>query len=232
MHDVRFPGETAGYRQARDELLEAEMDLRRRIEAVAAQRRELPLGGAVPEDYEFEEWDERPGARGPSASPALRGRKRLFLYSFMFPPGERGLPLEVPCPLVHLDHRRGRRRCPPPRASASTSRWRRSPDPPVPRPRADARLAPRPVAVLRRQHLQPRLPRRGRRGEPAAHRHRLRPPRREGPPPVVQRADVRSARAGHAPAPRGLHVAAVAHLRPHPGGRGDWEPELEYGLAT
>jgi predicted dithiol-disulfide oxidoreductase (DUF899 family) len=27
------------------------------------------------------------------------GKDTLFLYNFMFKPGERGLPLEVPCPL-------------------------------------------------------------------------------------------------------------------------------------
>ena len=55
LHTVRFPGESDDYRQAREELLEAEIDLRRRTEAVAAKRRALPPGGAVPEDYRFEE---------------------------------------------------------------------------------------------------------------------------------------------------------------------------------
>jgi predicted dithiol-disulfide oxidoreductase (DUF899 family) len=50
MHDWRFPGESDQYRQARDELLEAEVGLRRQIESVAAQRRKLPLGGEVPTD--------------------------------------------------------------------------------------------------------------------------------------------------------------------------------------
>ena len=57
LHDVRFPGESDDYRQARDELLRAEMEVRRLEAAVAAQRRELPLGGEAPQDYEFEEWD-------------------------------------------------------------------------------------------------------------------------------------------------------------------------------
>jgi predicted dithiol-disulfide oxidoreductase (DUF899 family) len=47
MHDVRFPAETDEYRQARDRLLQAEIELRRDVEAVAAQRRALPLGGEV-----------------------------------------------------------------------------------------------------------------------------------------------------------------------------------------
>jgi len=48
-----FPGESAEYRAARDELLAAEIDLRRRTEAVAALRRELPPGGVVAQDYVF-----------------------------------------------------------------------------------------------------------------------------------------------------------------------------------
>ena len=42
LHEVRFPGESDEYRMKRDELLKAEIDLRRQIEAVAAQRRKLP----------------------------------------------------------------------------------------------------------------------------------------------------------------------------------------------
>ncbi len=44
---VRFPGESAQYRAARDGLLEQEIGLRRAMEAVAAARRELPPGGVV-----------------------------------------------------------------------------------------------------------------------------------------------------------------------------------------
>jgi predicted dithiol-disulfide oxidoreductase (DUF899 family) len=46
--DIRFPGESSGYRRARNRLLEVEVDLRRAIESVAAQRRALPPGGEVP----------------------------------------------------------------------------------------------------------------------------------------------------------------------------------------
>ena len=41
-HDIRFPNESDDYRAARDALLTAEAELRRQLEAVAAQRRELP----------------------------------------------------------------------------------------------------------------------------------------------------------------------------------------------
>jgi len=100
LHDVRFPGESDQYRRARDELLKAEIDLRRQIEVVAAQRRRLPLGGLVPHDYTFEEWDS-----GTNASRSVRlselfaeGKDTLFLYSHMFIPGKAGLPLEEGCP--------------------------------------------------------------------------------------------------------------------------------------
>ncbi len=52
---IRFPGESEEYRRERNRLLEAEAGLRRAIEQVAAQRRALPLGGVVPDDYRFEE---------------------------------------------------------------------------------------------------------------------------------------------------------------------------------
>ena len=50
----RFPGESAEYRAAREELLGREIELRRAMEAVAAARRGLPPGGVVPEDYAFQ----------------------------------------------------------------------------------------------------------------------------------------------------------------------------------
>jgi predicted dithiol-disulfide oxidoreductase (DUF899 family) len=89
LHTVRFPGESDEYRRARDELLEAEIDLRRRTEAVAAKRRALPLGGTVPEDYCFE---EAAGSGGEVRFSELlqAGKDTLVVYSFMFPrfPGD------------------------------------------------------------------------------------------------------------------------------------------------
>jgi predicted dithiol-disulfide oxidoreductase (DUF899 family) len=52
-----FPGESEEYRRERNKLLDAEIELRLAIERVAAQRRALPPGGAVPEDYRFEAAD-------------------------------------------------------------------------------------------------------------------------------------------------------------------------------
>jgi predicted dithiol-disulfide oxidoreductase (DUF899 family) len=89
LHHVSFPGESPEYRIKRNALLEQEMSLRRQVEAVAAQRRALPLGGASPEDYRFI------GNAGPVAMSAMftQGKDTLAMYSFMFGP-ER----EEPCP--------------------------------------------------------------------------------------------------------------------------------------
>jgi predicted dithiol-disulfide oxidoreductase (DUF899 family) len=109
---VKFPGESAGYRAARDRLLEQEIELRRAMESVAASRRSLPPGGVVPEDYAF----EAAGVDGAPTTIRLSelfepGKQSLAIYSFMFPrdpdddtPGPRAgrtalLPLaEGPCP--------------------------------------------------------------------------------------------------------------------------------------
>jgi len=91
---VRWPNESPEYRAARDELLQAEVALRREEEAVAELRRALPLGGRLEEDYELD------APSGPVRFSELfaDGKDTLYLYSFMFIPGERGLPLEVACP--------------------------------------------------------------------------------------------------------------------------------------
>ena len=109
---ITFPGESPEYRAARNRLLEREIELRRETEAVAAERRALPAGGLVPEDYVFQ-------GEGPDGAPAevrlsglfTPGKDSLAIYSFMFPrdpsddrPGpatgeSARLPLaEGPCP--------------------------------------------------------------------------------------------------------------------------------------
>jgi len=100
LHDVRFPGESDQYRQKRDELLKAEIELRRHEEAVAALRRTLPPGGVAPRDYAFEEWNTRKNeARSVRLSELFAdGQDTLFLYSNMFIPGKQGLPVEEGCP--------------------------------------------------------------------------------------------------------------------------------------
>jgi predicted dithiol-disulfide oxidoreductase (DUF899 family) len=92
LHAVRFPGESSNYRAARNDLLSAEMALRKQIEEVAAMRRELPLGGAVPEDYEFAEGgadleDVRSKRRVKLSALFERQNASLVIYSFMYGPG-------------------------------------------------------------------------------------------------------------------------------------------------
>ena len=89
--------------------MEAEVELRRQIERVAAQRRALPRGGSVPTDYVFEEVDADAGEVTFSELFAT-DKDTLVIYSFMFPrwsgdtrPGPSGetgrLPLaQTPCP--------------------------------------------------------------------------------------------------------------------------------------
>ena len=75
-----FPNETSQYRETRNRLLAAERDLRRQVEVVAAMRRELPLGGPVPEDYLFEDG----AGHFIRLSELLRdGLNTLLVYSFM-----------------------------------------------------------------------------------------------------------------------------------------------------
>lgn len=108
---ISFPNESAEYRQARERLLKREIELRREMEAVAVARRELPLGGPIPQDYIFD-------ASGPGGAAEVRlselfapGKDSLVIYNFMFPRGYGGprpgptdgetalLPLEEgPCP--------------------------------------------------------------------------------------------------------------------------------------
>jgi predicted dithiol-disulfide oxidoreductase (DUF899 family) len=87
-HSVRFPGETESYRAARNQLLEAELDLRRQLESVAAQRRHLPLGGEAPDDYIFQEVSgDSSGVTSVRLSQLFNdGKDTLIIYSFMFGP--------------------------------------------------------------------------------------------------------------------------------------------------
>jgi predicted dithiol-disulfide oxidoreductase (DUF899 family) len=80
---IRFPGESEEYRRERNRLLDAEAGLRRAIEQVAAQRRALPLGGVVPDDYRFEEASDGGEVRFSELFEA--DKDTLVVYSFMFP---------------------------------------------------------------------------------------------------------------------------------------------------
>ena len=90
-----YPNETAVYRKARDELLEAEEALRAQAEQVASQRRALPLGGEVKEDYEFEERSRDGGVQKVRLSELFGpSHDSLLIYGFMFGP-----KMERACPM-------------------------------------------------------------------------------------------------------------------------------------
>ena len=89
---LQFPGEDSAYRSARNALLDEEMALRRQIERVSAQRRALPPGGIVREDYVFEGLDRnRRPAQMKLSELFASGKDSLAIYSFMYGP-ERDQP--------------------------------------------------------------------------------------------------------------------------------------------
>ena len=98
MEHLRYPNESTEYRASRNALLNDEIALRAQIEAVAAKRRALPLGGEVPEDYVFERIGKNARPEKVKMSELFGPHKTLILYSFMYGP-ERDLP----CPgCTHL----------------------------------------------------------------------------------------------------------------------------------
>ena len=106
---IQFPGESSEYRRARNQLLEAEDELRRMNEQVATQRRALPAGGLLAKDYVFESAAD--GSEVRFSELFAPGKDALVMYNMMFPrwsedpragaPGGKTalLPLvEQPCP--------------------------------------------------------------------------------------------------------------------------------------
>src|ERR1700739_1416068 len=81
--NVHFPGESGEYRRARNELLEAEAELRRLSEQGAAQRRALPAGGLIREDYVFESAAD--GSKVRLSELFAPGKNSLVIYNMMFP---------------------------------------------------------------------------------------------------------------------------------------------------
>src|SRR5262249_4084276 len=88
-NQAHFPNESVDYRAARNALLAEEIELRRHIELVAAQRRALPPGGAIPQDFDLV------GEEGPIHLSTLFGdRDTLLIYSMMYGPQRK-----APCPM-------------------------------------------------------------------------------------------------------------------------------------
>src|SRR5437588_3549602 len=81
----------AEWQAARDELLVKEKEATRARDALAAERRRLPMA-RIDKDYVFE---------GPDGKASLLdlfdGRRQLVLYHFMFAPGVEGWP-DAGCP--------------------------------------------------------------------------------------------------------------------------------------
>ena len=93
MSEPRYPNESRDYRAARDLLLKDEQELVDKVKSVAAQRRKLPAGGELKEDYVFQ-WanDGKVGTRV-KFSELFGDKDALMLYSWMFGPN-----WDNPCP--------------------------------------------------------------------------------------------------------------------------------------
>ncbi len=90
LHNIRFPNESDTYREKRDQLLKTEIELRAKIEEVAQLRRSLPHGGALKEDYIFE--DAETGTEILFSNLFQESKQSLLVYNFMFRPDQ-----EKPC---------------------------------------------------------------------------------------------------------------------------------------
>lgn len=75
-----MPGADEAYRQSRNRLRQAEIELRDRVEEVAAMRRSLPPGPVVP-DYTFIDMDGKPV---PLSELFTAGKNDLIVYHLMY----------------------------------------------------------------------------------------------------------------------------------------------------
>lgn len=93
MSEPRYPNESREYRAARDDLLRDEQELVDKIKSVAAERRKLPLGGQLKEDYTFLRANDGKVGEPVKFSELFEDKNTLLLYSFMFGPS-----WDKPCP--------------------------------------------------------------------------------------------------------------------------------------
>ena len=93
MSGFRYPNESDHYREKRNELLEMEKDLRALTESVAQKRRELPIGGALKENYVFEKLDTSEVVKKIPFAELFGEHDTLILCSMMF-----GKKWDAPCP--------------------------------------------------------------------------------------------------------------------------------------
>ena len=93
MSELRYPNESRHYREARDALLDEERRLVAQVKAVAEQRRQLPRGGKLKEDYRFTGANDRNLGQEVRFSQLFGDHRTLLLYSYMF-----GKSWDKPCP--------------------------------------------------------------------------------------------------------------------------------------
>jgi len=84
LHTLNFPQESSEYRAARNQLLMAEIELRQQIEQVAEKRRQLPLGGKIPENYIFHKSSD--GGVVPLSDLFHEDKDILAIYTLMYGP--------------------------------------------------------------------------------------------------------------------------------------------------
>ena len=83
---ITFPEESSEYRSARNALLNREVALRKEMESVAAERRALPPGPVVSDDYLFDAWESGGKLIKVRLSDLFRqGSNTLLCYHYMFP---------------------------------------------------------------------------------------------------------------------------------------------------
>jgi predicted dithiol-disulfide oxidoreductase (DUF899 family) len=97
MCELKYPNESREYRDARDALLKEEQELVDKVKAVAAKRRELPLGGQLKQDYVLQWANEGKVGANVKFSELFGDKGSLLIYSFMFGPN-----WDNPCPSCHL----------------------------------------------------------------------------------------------------------------------------------
>ncbi len=87
MSDPHYPNESSEYRAARDALLMEEQALVEKVKAVAEQRRRLPLGGRIKEDYTFALATDDKLGQDVTMSELFGDKPTLMIYNFMYGPG-------------------------------------------------------------------------------------------------------------------------------------------------
>ncbi len=86
MSELRYPNEDRAYREARDALLKDEQALVELTKAVAAERRKLPPGGELKQDYVFEWASDGKVGESMRFSDLFGDKDTLLIYSWMFGP--------------------------------------------------------------------------------------------------------------------------------------------------